>query len=583
MQCSSCGKVTKYYCCFQNAYCNETCQSQKWTQHKQKCTALGKSQVLGDEGLVGEKHDFFLNREHVALLAEFRIVPGKTQEELVLEKPGLSKMMKDYGIKYLPKLEVFYGFRKGYDFLRKLDFALKIWENDERQEEWVFPEVTITSDYIALAITLNCLLGNISYSLESSLYDIIISIRKGDVSKLVYPSYQPGANKDTEKKSRYQNSLSLYARLLYENNYALFQPLLTRDQYSLEIISLQGYLMSKLKKLHEKRQVDSFIASRNESGQSFLISVPDFDSVWNLIVDGYEKLHINTYYVSQLKRKDCLSVVVKSWEGYEIFGYVTCTLHFKRKPQDLGLSISSRPFVNEDIAYFASVKFSPKIFSHLSIDGLHVMESIRGGRENSLATLLIFHILFFLRESVITSLELGDVLVCSNAVARSTMLILKQFGFHFLYPRKQLKWLGSDPKKTNLMTEVVAYIDQYKSIDIRLEELLQNKQGDTNEEAMKMITILNKYYSRDKYESDDSLLGNGYLKQWNTFMILSAKKENVVFEKEMARITDMIQGSDRKIANKTEKRISKIELDSEREEKKAKFSVSISYQLLEFI
>lgn len=573
MLCKSCEKETAYFCCFQHGYCNSECQAKGWETHKNQCQ-LARSKVLSDENVNGSKQRFFLYEKKVASMAEIRVVPGKSVTKLRRTRPALEKMLSDQGITHLPKLEVLYGFLKPYKFLRKCDFSLHLDYLESGKERWQ-PFVSISSSRNLVPgehfmnVTLRCLLGEIPQGLEDIMYKRIIGKKVKD---------------DSYFREILRDPLSLYVILLLKKRLSMFDIFITRPRYNLEISSFQDYLRSKLKKLHANRMVPLKTKIPSNPRNSVILTVPDFSSeLWPLVVNEYELRNDDSYDIRRLLDKKSITIIVKKNE-YQLLGYVTCSLYNIPESRSMNLA-EDQKFNDPNLSYFTNSEFKPDLFSIFSIDGLHISEDIRGGRENSIATILVFHVLYFIQECVLKSKEFGDVMVATNSAARSTLLIMKQFGFTYIDGLRLLGWLESDPNKRNLMSEVKYYIDQFNDIDPRLNELLNNRESDENKEAVKMIKLMSTYNHSDddRYGNDMTLIKKGYLSEWDTFLVLSSNKENPVFEKEIERITTIVQGKKETEVKKTEKRTNDKELPTGRREKKAKFSVPLSSEWIEFI
>lgn len=569
MNCDACGKSAKHLCCEGHAYCNQECQKEKWELHQHRC--LNGSPTLS-EGKEGEKKIFRFNGSVVAERANLRILMDN--EESRINDPVILKLLEPYGVKHYPRLEVLYGFKKNYEFLKRFDFKLKLVSllDDDISLRWVFEEATINSTKRELNLLLQFIQGKNVGVLDYLLFKLIKSLSEGDLTDITSRKYGV---------LEYQDEFMVLTRFMLGRNMDQLLTFCKNSVFKFEIVSIQDYLMEKMEKLHTVKD-DS-----PPPLHSVKITLPDFDNIFTpLIIKNYQEKNTSTYYINHLLEKRFITIVAQKGE-YEILGYVTCTLHPIHKFKKYFIS----SFSDHGLSFYGSDSFEPKLFSVFSIDGLHVTDKARGGRENSIAVLLIFHVLYFIRDCVLVSKELGDILITCDSYARTTMLIMKQFGFSFIHAKRALKWLNDDSKKTGLMKEVRYYLETFRYKDERLELLLKEIENDhSNDKASEIIKKLNDYHSKfpcggDYYNSKKYFP----YEKWNSFMALTTKsheenydapKRNEIFEKEMARITNLIQNNP---TTNAVKRSDPQEERSEERNKRTKFSASFSESFLNFL
>jgi hypothetical protein len=128
------------------------------------------------------------------------------------------------------------------------------------------------------------------------------------------------------------------------------------------------------------------------------------------------------------------------------------------------------------------------------------------------------------------------------------MLILAQFGFTNNDAKQLLQWMKSDEKKTNLMNEVIYYINQYKDYDPALGLLkIPDVTNRTNDQAIRLITEMDVLYQKNKklYRQDRTrpleFSDDCDDCDYNSFLTVTRTQPNQVFEKEMARITAKVR------------------------------------------
>lgn len=546
---------------------------------------LDGSRILEGEG---DKQRLSLHGVVVARRAEFRILTNEPNSKI--EDPVILKLLSEKGVTHFPRLEVLYGFEKEFEFLKRFDFLIEFpyrgFSREQTNKSFMGKNI-VTKTEAELNVLLKNLQGRVESNLAMELFKLMKAVHHNNPKMMLQKVIAFRGPEEVESYA-FISETTLYAWLLMTQEIEVMKELCLARDSSLVIKSVQDYVANKMKKLHKHRVESDLVIPQTAS--TITITLPDFhDVLWPLTIDDYKLTNSLTYDVKQLGRANHISFIVRR-NKLEILGYVTCSLGTTQSFRSGREDIEAPSAISDQNLYFyASDSFEPKVFSIFSIDGLHVTESVRGGRENSVAVLLVYHALYFIKHCVLDSKDMGDILIASNSYARSTMLILKQFGFSFTQPKRALKWLESDDKKTNLMDEVIYYIQNFKAQDPRLEELLiEAARDNSNLNASEIIKKLRAFYSKTRYNTDHKAAKEAFGKLgWNSFLALTTKtvmnydrpRENLVFEREMTRITNLVQNTP---TTRAEKRLFS-DGESQGDEKRKKFSASFSEQFMDFL
>jgi hypothetical protein len=207
------------------------------------------------------------------------------------------------------------------------------------------------------------------------------------------------------------------------NNYAYL---------NMTMIDIQPYVVKKLAPLG-RTNLSRTTNLDWHNDVNIIIPHSNDDNVMSMFVDRYTAKQTNAYYNNYLNDDKHVSIVAVDSQK-NLLGYVTCSLQKGIGPT----YFPDTPMLSPDLKKLAVVYGEQKPFKLFSIDGLHVSTEKRGGQENSLAMLLLFHALYFVQES---ANELGIRLVASNSYARTTMINLTQLGFHHLNYEQALEWM----------------------------------------------------------------------------------------------------------------------------------------------
>lgn len=356
----------------------------------------------------------------------------------------------------------------------------------------------------------------------------------------------------------------LYAQLLLtvdEKTRLMCEMMMTeymaQYQRRVQIDSLQSYVCEKLSTL------------RREESTSWLpeisFAVPSRNNeIWSVLLDNYADGHTSCYSIYRVGEHDRISIVAHHKTSRHILGYITCSLH--QVDTDISSKSDLEYTIDMDLYRFFDQDHTNCLFKCFSIDALHISPSRRGGKENSLAVMLVFQVLHFIRES---AKELGVSLLCCYSLARSTMLIMRQFGFVYVNAKQSLRWMKERIRER--LRKISALERRLYAYDTDVTERRQLQLEKEAEEIRRPIDIDLSYYVHqfepDLISSvgvmrDDVLLGlleNRYNKtpdvydatrhyvkdrfehKWDTFLYMNTK--NHTFDKEMLRCTNLFSTS----------------------------------------
>jgi hypothetical protein len=568
-RCCQCFKLTRLQCCDGQYYCGVTCQAKDWDAHRSLC--LGRSsvmfkeqrdettrcKVIFDELIVAEFIQFELSMDQ-------KLFPSKELEKAA----RIYRQTKGE----IPSLTIRFGFKKDFAFLEYFDFKLKVidfyqvkyYDVDGKRVAVLQKDINVIYSWLqdnTEMIDFKDAFYSILHNRLIKNDDAIIEKEKDYLIKNVW---------------HFRDSTTLAILLLLEGNLENFKKFQDHKKanYQLELVSRQGYVKHQISKLFVERQA----AKQGNPHRGITLAVADFDNfLWKSMIKNYKKTNLNTYYVRQLKDRKKISFFARKNE-YEIAGYVTCDLSRQRDFEK-----DDSYTMDKNLKLFQSLEddnYRTRLYNCFSIDGLHVTGSERGGGNDSIATMLIYMALFFAKQCV-DSGDFEHLIITSNAYARSTMLILAQFGFTNNDPRQLLNWMQSDEKKTNLMNDVIYYINLYKEFDPALGLLqIPDVTNRTNDQAIKLITQLESSYraNKDIYPLNSDKLDyfdNNDKSGWNSFLTLSSTQPNEVFEKEMARITAKVR-NERLPSDKR-----KVDDDDVKVDKRTKIEAHFSHAFLE--
>jgi hypothetical protein len=221
----------------------------------------------------------------------------------------------------------------------------------------------------------------------------------------------------------------------------------------LHVNSYQRYVQRKLSILSPQRS----LSNKRDQGMVHFSAPPIGDPVWPFFVRLYRDGQENAYYAKQLLKPEHISFVARSDDTGALIGYVTCTLSTTDKifygTFSRGWWWKRHPLLKN---------YTDATGGHyrtLTIDGLHVDPAWRGGATSSLATLLIFLVMHFAESS---ASETGALRVACFSLARTTAVIMRQFGATHLNAKQALGWMKQRQQENRgVRSDLIDFVTDY--------------------------------------------------------------------------------------------------------------------------
>jgi len=309
---------------------------------------------------------------------------------------------------------------------------------------------------------------------------------------------------------------------------------------TLQVKSVQEYARVILKRISgEKTQPRVTLpgAKVNETRNIRLGLPPIDDTTWPVMIDNYtqdDSVGFVPYY-DYLKEKKRLTLVARDDDG-ALAGYVTC--HFERARH--GVERLQPGFGwNPNLEIFEQKRKGDKLFQIFSIDGLHVSETWRGGRGESLASLLMYHAL---EMALAASNDLGVDRVACHSAARTTSLIMRQFGATFFRESELMEWIELRvAEKKSIKDDVEYYVETFPFTDrVDNERVQRGLQKSTEKAYERLLSIWGrKDYTFDRYLRNlKRHCGNVKKNDWDTFLTIAPS--NKVFHRNMEKYRKLV-------------------------------------------
>jgi hypothetical protein len=209
---------------------------------------------------------------------------------------------------------------------------------------------------------------------------------------------------------------------------------------SLITTSVQEYVATKLRLLGPSDWGEEYSPGVQLVRATGIVNftLPPFgdDPTWNDTVETYnDAVDDNTYEIYQLSDRKKVSIVARTPDG-TLLGYVTCSMHVYNGAFNAEQDADEWWQRDYRVRQYANAKHG--LYNVLSVDGLFVLREVRGGERTSIATLLVFMLLFFVWTS---SAETGIRRVACYAGSRTTAVIMSQFGAMHLNAVRALSWM----------------------------------------------------------------------------------------------------------------------------------------------
>ena len=242
---------------------------------------------------------------------------------------------------------------------------------------------------------------------------------------------------------------------------------------------------------------------------------------WPILIDYYQQDNSQTYYSDQLNDSEKVSIVARLAPHGRVIGYATCTLHNTRPVEN---KRAARRLPTPELIQFAMAE-SRGPYDVLSLDGLHVDSAWRGGRDKSIAVLLVFHVLYYARQC---TADFGLQRVVTNSVARTTMLIMRQFGALFTDYSRALKWMKERRSDGLSIAQDLEYFRQFEGAA----RIIDNTARSESQKLDALQTLSDKNWKQWAAPGELLRLLVGDRSDWNTFLFVSER--NTLFTDQMA-------------------------------------------------
>lgn len=360
-------------------------------------------------------------------------------------------------------------------------------------------------------------------SLEGALNLFVEALRAKD-----YALISSGSNSDDDDGLYYRNSDMLLSHLLYDRKSietkfidALYFILQAKTQ-ALVILSIQDSVKQKLAPLGDLGRASRIVQLPGHEKESVVFALPALDEPrWPVLVDYYQQDHFKTYYSEQLNEGKKVTIVARLAPHGRVIGYATCTLHNTRPVEN---KRAARRLPTPEMIQFAMAESSGP-YDVLSLDGLHVDSAWRGGRDKSIAVLLVFHVLYYARQC---TADFGLQRVVSNSVARTTMLIMRQFGALFTDYSRALKWMKERRSDGLSIAQDLEYFRHFQGAARIIDSTTRSESQKLD--ALRALSEKN----WKQWAAPDELLKTlvSDRSDWNTFLFVGER--NTLFTEQMA-------------------------------------------------
>jgi hypothetical protein len=121
-----------------------------------------------------------------------------------------------------------------------------------------------------------------------------------------------------------------------------------------------------------------------------------------------------------------------------LLGYVTCSLQEPVEDEPSAQALGADAWHSPVMRQFVGARNTGGVWDMLVIEGLSVDRGWRGGRQDSVAVLLVFHALYF---ALRCAADCGLKRVSCQSAARTTAIIMRQFGGVHTNARAAVEWM----------------------------------------------------------------------------------------------------------------------------------------------
>jgi hypothetical protein len=494
---------------------------------------LGRSRLMGENEEGAIESDFIFKKQTVAQRGKLDLSMSDASR-VITDRTSLPP---NVSYLFVPALVVSYEFLTPLSFLREMEFRVVVKNAEEPLDRDLLKVVLpLQGEEIVMgAVEFLAFLSLVQepYKCDSlpPYMDLFIKTLKTGELPLVARRLVAGW--------AYREAHFLICHLLYfpESRIIFLRALSMLDGYgiNLKLTSIQDFVQIKLTQVSGEKTQPRITLGQT---RNIRLGLPPFDDLtWPVLVDNYRQDDSEAFvpYSSHLKEKKWISIVARDDEG-RLAGYVTC--HMERS----NFAKSKEPQVfpeDPNLEVFARKTRNGTLMQIFSIDGLHVSEAWRGGRGESLATLLMYHALEL---AVACGKDVGIDRVACESAARTTSLIMRQFGATFLRESEFRDWLTQRyTDKKDISEDVKYYAEQFP-----FEKEEDNDQFDANlsksvEEAYDGLLWV---WGRSDYKFDrllkemKSYSANIKSNDWDTFLSISPL--NKVFHQNMEKYRRLV-------------------------------------------
>lgn len=443
-----------------------------------------------------------------------------------------------------PVLRMAYNFPEEYSFLHWFDFEIPV---DQKYAEDAYRvSIFFRLPGKLIGVSRNTLIiaaqkmtktyneSNVGALLQEDLLDLAQAVRTED--------YERYKSSDESDLYVYKRVSEVIAHLMYLQSTevaeairdAVIKSITGASQAVLVVSSVQDYVATAMRPLSALGQYGRRYRSDTINvDRELVFSLPPLsDENWPMRIAKYVNAQEYTPASGMIKKADCVSIVAREpGDDGALLGYITCTLYSYSAPI-AGYAFEERsPF----LSLFASREASKPVFNLMVIAGLSVDTKWRGGRGDSVAVLLVFQALYF---AMRCNRDFGLCRVSCESAARTTMLIMRQFGASFVSPIQSIKWMHERQEKgLSCAEDLLAFIEEFEGADRVMAS------GTTEQEKVALLTqaydehIAEAMAWRKKASYFYDLLnydGN------NTYLYIGP--ENRKFHEEMARVERLLTG-----------------------------------------
>jgi hypothetical protein len=505
-------------------FCDTLCQRHYW---------LGATPRL-DNGEEGERCTLRLGETELEALFTVAVVldlPERALLDGTDEALGLAR-----GTLCWPELRLAYRFPAQYDWLHWLDFAPPLSQEDGSTDVKVAlrlgeAEEVMVSHRLLLSAALRMATAYAPHELGRE-FILLVSAVHGVVG------YDEVTQWDQDKQHFYYADVkSLLAHLMYlhaqeaaDRVAHTVRALMRRDKRRpLRVTSVQDYVADALRPLGGMGRARTIPSTGKE--RQLVFALPGLqEEDWRRRLDEYIALQDYTPGSGMLKNARYVTVVAREPDG-RLLGYVTCALYAADRdapsPEKMGVDA----WHSAEMRRFARAR-NDDVYDLFLIEGLSVDRQWRGGRQDSVAVLLVFHALYF---ALRCSADCGLMRVSCESAARTTALIMRQFGGVHRNPRTAVRWMEARQENgESCAGDLAAFAAEYEDSAPLLVGSEEEQVAALRKQLLVPQSVLGKRWEAPMRAMTDSLAAKGT----DTFLYLGP--ENRRLHEEMARVERLL-------------------------------------------